>query len=162
MNPIETPTQPLSPIALAKTISDLPSLELAAFQEALLTYMIQKTPGVCGGDACIRHTRIPVWLIISFLQNGLNQTDLLRNYPGLTAFDLSITQLYYSLHRQEIDELIIANNLEDLPPTIETIELSHTSNQPSEKLTNWSDFIGQFEADPNLSVNYKKYLLEGL
>lgn len=121
MNPIETPTQPLSPIDLAKTISDLPSIDLAAFQEALLTHMIQKTPGVCGGDACIRHTRIPVWLIISFVQKGLNETDLLRNYPGLTAFDLSIIQLYYSLHRQEIDELIALENVEEDENVIEII-----------------------------------------
>ena len=24
---------------------------------------IEKTPGVCGGDPCIRQTRIPVWLL---------------------------------------------------------------------------------------------------
>ena len=26
---------------------------------------IQKTPGVCGGDACIRQTRIPVWVLVN-------------------------------------------------------------------------------------------------
>ncbi len=26
---------------------------------------IQKTPGVCGGDACIRETRIPVWVLVN-------------------------------------------------------------------------------------------------
>ena len=109
--PIQTPT--LSPVDLAKTISDLPSVDLAAFQEALLAHMIQKTPGVCGGDACIRQTRIPVWLLISFSQQGLEQADLLRNYPGLTAFDLWVVQLYYSIHRQEIDDLIALENAED-------------------------------------------------
>ncbi len=102
-----------SPTDLAKTISDLPTVDLATFQDALLTEMIRKTPGVCGGDACIRNTRIPVWLLMSFVQKGLDSADLLRNYPGLTAFDLSIVQLYYSLHRQEIDDLIALENAED-------------------------------------------------
>lgn len=26
---------------------------------------IKKTPGVCGGDACIGNTRIPVWSLVS-------------------------------------------------------------------------------------------------
>ena len=26
---------------------------------------ITKTAGVCGGDACIENTRIPVWLLVS-------------------------------------------------------------------------------------------------
>jgi uncharacterized protein (DUF433 family) len=26
---------------------------------------IEKTPGVCGGDACIAFTRIPVWVLVS-------------------------------------------------------------------------------------------------
>jgi uncharacterized protein (DUF433 family) len=110
MNP---PPQTLSPVELAKTISDLPTVDLVTFQDALLTEMIRKTPGVCGGDACVRNTRIPIWLLISFSQQGLNQTDLLRNYPGLTAFDLSMVQLYHSLHRQEIDDLIALENAED-------------------------------------------------
>lgn len=50
---------------------------------------------------------------MSFVQKGLDSADLLRNYPGLTAFDLSIVQLYYSLHRQEIDDLIALENAED-------------------------------------------------
>ncbi len=31
---------------------------------AVETPIIQKTPNVCGGDACIRNTRIRVWLIV--------------------------------------------------------------------------------------------------
>ena len=31
-----------------------------------ITEVIQKTPGVCGGYACVRQTRIPVWTLVSF------------------------------------------------------------------------------------------------
>jgi hypothetical protein len=31
---------------------------------------IRKTPGVCGGGACVGRTRIPVWLLIAYLNDG--------------------------------------------------------------------------------------------
>jgi uncharacterized protein (DUF433 family) len=30
----------------------------------IATDRITKTPGICGGDACVRGTRIPVWLLL--------------------------------------------------------------------------------------------------
>jgi hypothetical protein len=30
---------------------------------------VQKTPGVCGGRACIRNTRITVWGLVNFRDN---------------------------------------------------------------------------------------------
>ncbi|MCU0542788.1 MAG: DUF433 domain-containing protein [Oscillatoriaceae cyanobacterium Prado104] len=35
---------------------------------------IQKTPGVMGGEACIRQTRIPVWLLVSYRRQGASDT----------------------------------------------------------------------------------------
>ena len=49
---------------------------------------IEKTPGVMGGDACIRKTRIPVWLLVSLREQGATEAYLLEDYPGLTATDL--------------------------------------------------------------------------
>ena len=46
---------------------------------------IHKTPGVMGGEACIRDTRIPVWILVSYRQLGLSEAKLLDNYPTLTA-----------------------------------------------------------------------------
>jgi uncharacterized protein (DUF433 family) len=34
---------------------------------------IRKTPGVCGGEACIRQTRVPVWVLHRF--RSLGRTD---------------------------------------------------------------------------------------
>ncbi|MGK7872792.1 MAG: DUF433 domain-containing protein [Xenococcaceae cyanobacterium] len=71
------------------------------------TILIQKTPGVCGGNARIRNTRIPVWTLISFRQQGASDEELLRNYPGLTKQDLEAAWAYYQEHPGEIDLIII-------------------------------------------------------
>ncbi|MBH8567071.1 DUF433 domain-containing protein [Nostoc sp. CENA67] len=69
-------------------------------------HFIQKTPGVCGGNARIRDTRIPVWTLVSFRQQGASEEELLRNYPVLTPEDLKIAWSYYEEHAQEIDRVI--------------------------------------------------------
>ncbi|MBW4563993.1 MAG: DUF433 domain-containing protein [Mojavia pulchra JT2-VF2] len=69
-------------------------------------YFIQKTPGVCGGNARIRDTRIAVWTLVSFRQQGASDEELLRNYPTLTAEDLEAAWSYYKEHPQEIDQVI--------------------------------------------------------
>ena len=74
------------------------------------TNLIQKTPGICGGNARIRDTRIPVWTLVSFRQQGALNEELIRNYPGLTQQDLESAWLYYQEHSQEIDEIIAEDN----------------------------------------------------
>lgn len=70
---------------------------------------IDKTPGVCGGDACIRHTRIPIWALVQLRQLGTDEADLLRTYPTLTADDLVNAWSYYQSHTEEIDQQIADN-----------------------------------------------------
>lgn len=72
-----------------------------------ITEAIQKTPGVCGGNACIRSTRIPVWTLVSLRQQGATEQELLHNYPGLTLDDLTAVWGYYYNHKSEIDSTII-------------------------------------------------------
>ena len=67
---------------------------------------IHKTPGVMGGEACIRDTRIPVWLLVSYRQLGLSEAKLLDNYPTLTANDLVNAWSYASAYADEIDRTI--------------------------------------------------------
>lgn len=64
---------------------------------------ISKTPEVMGGDACIRQTRIPVWLLVSLRRQGATEADLLEDYPDLTANDLTNTWLYDMVHADEIE-----------------------------------------------------------
>jgi type III restriction enzyme len=68
--------------------------------------LIQKTPGVCGGNARIRDTRIAVWTLVSFRQQGALDEELLRNYPALTPQDLEAAWSYYEEHPEEIDQVI--------------------------------------------------------
>lgn len=71
-----------------------------------ITEVIQKTPGVSGGHACIRNTRIPVWTLVSFRQQGATEQELLSNYPGLTIDDLTAVWGYYYNYQSEIDHII--------------------------------------------------------
>lgn len=43
-----------------------------------ITDRITKTPGVCGGDACFRGHRIPVWTVVNYRRLGGSEADLLR------------------------------------------------------------------------------------
>ena len=70
---------------------------------------IDKTPGICGGDACIRHTRIPVWALVQLRQLGTDEADLLRTYPTLTTEDLVNAWSYYQSHIAEIEQQIADN-----------------------------------------------------
>jgi uncharacterized protein (DUF433 family) len=64
---------------------------------------IRKTPGVCGGRACIGNTRIPVWLVVSFIKEGLADGALLQSYPQLTPDHLRLVRDYYARHKDEIE-----------------------------------------------------------
>lgn len=72
-----------------------------------ITETIKKTPGVCGGHACVRNTRIPVWTLVSLRQQGATEQELLNNYPGLTLEDLTAVWGYYYNHKSEIDLTIV-------------------------------------------------------
>ena len=74
---------------------------------------IEKKEGVMGGVACIRRTRIPVWLLYRARQLGLGEGDLLKSYPGLTAEDLVNAWDYAACNIDEIESQIQANERED-------------------------------------------------
>ena len=71
---------------------------------------IQKTPGVCGGKARIRNTRIPVWLIIIGRRLGGTDARLLEGYPTLTQADLDACWDYYRKHPIEVEQSIWFND----------------------------------------------------
>jgi uncharacterized protein (DUF433 family) len=74
---------------------------------------IEKTVGVMGGAACIRQTRIPVWLLEQARRQGVSEVDLLRNYSQLSAHDLANAWDYVNAHKAEIEEAIAANEADD-------------------------------------------------
>jgi uncharacterized protein (DUF433 family) len=71
---------------------------------------IKHTPNVCGGDACIRNTRIPVWTLVSFRHQGATDSDLLENYPSIIQSDLEAAWKYYQLHKAEINQAIFSQD----------------------------------------------------
>jgi uncharacterized protein (DUF433 family) len=73
------------------------------------TSWVSKTPGVCGGDACIRGTRHPVWGLVEWRQLGLSDAEILERHPDLTPTDLETAWEYDAKHREEIDQAIREN-----------------------------------------------------
>ena len=96
---------------LLQTIETLPDelLEKTLKFIQTLQHPIHKTPGICGGAARIRDTRIPVWTIVAYQQEGAPDSELLYNYPGLTLQDIQAVANYYELNRDEIDRAIAEN-----------------------------------------------------
>jgi uncharacterized protein (DUF433 family) len=70
---------------------------------------ISKQPDRCGGDACIRDSRIPVWVLVNYRRLGGSDADLLRDYPSLTPADLEAAWGYSAAHPEEIDRAIREN-----------------------------------------------------
>ena len=71
---------------------------------------VESTRGVCGGEACVLRTRIPVWVLVQTRQLGASESDLLDAYPSLRAEDLGNAWAYYEGHRHEIDRLVEEND----------------------------------------------------
>jgi uncharacterized protein (DUF433 family) len=51
---------------------------------------------ILGGKPVIKGTRIPVYLIIELLGNGLTEKEVLWEYPTLTKEDIKAALLYAS------------------------------------------------------------------
>ncbi len=71
---------------------------------------ITKTPGVCGGEACIAGTRIAVWLLVEAQQIGISESQLLQDYVHITAADLVNAWAYAEAHPEEIATAILVNS----------------------------------------------------
>jgi uncharacterized protein (DUF433 family) len=67
---------------------------------------IDTLPGVCGGEATVVRTRIPVWLLEQARRVGTSEAALLQAYPTLRAEDLAHAWAYVRRHRDEIEQQI--------------------------------------------------------
>ncbi|BAU09981.1 hypothetical protein LEP3755_04580 [Leptolyngbya sp. NIES-3755] len=74
---------------------------------------IEKTPGVCGGSACIAGTRITVWGLVEARRIGYSEADLLISYPSLSATDLANAWAYAEAFPAEIETEIRENSMID-------------------------------------------------
>ena len=101
----------LEPQLLALTDAEKAQvIQLLLQEDFSLGHGIEKTPDVCGGSACIRKTRIPVWLLVEAKQIGYSEADLLISYPTLSATDLTNAWTYAAAFPQEIEAEIRENN----------------------------------------------------
>jgi uncharacterized protein (DUF433 family) len=65
---------------------------------------VQKEPGVCGGRACIRKTRITVWGVVNSRRLGAADEQIVESIVVLTTADLHAAWDYYRKNSAEIDE----------------------------------------------------------
>ncbi|HWU88764.1 MAG TPA: DUF433 domain-containing protein [Kofleriaceae bacterium] len=71
---------------------------------------IEKSPGVCGGDACVVRTRIPAWTLERYRRLGWTEAQILDNFPALRAVDLVNVWAYVDAHLDEIEVAIREND----------------------------------------------------
>lgn len=98
--------------ALLPQMSSLEKAQLLQWVISDLTNVfpgIEKTPDVCGGDACIAGTRIPVWSLVNSRRLGMTEKEILYNFPTLVHKDLKNAWNYYRANKEEIEEQIRAN-----------------------------------------------------
>jgi uncharacterized protein (DUF433 family) len=76
---------------------------------ATVTDRITKNPNVCGGDACIRGTRITIWGLVRQQQLGATDAEILRAVQGLTLADLQAAWQYADANAEEINQAIREN-----------------------------------------------------
>lgn len=54
-----------------------------------LTERITTDPEILGGKPVVKGTRLAVEFLLDLMAQGWTETEILRNYPGLTAADLA-------------------------------------------------------------------------
>jgi uncharacterized protein (DUF433 family) len=102
-------------ITFEKEISKLSRGEKAQLLQWLMKDLgedfagIESRPNVCGGAASIVRTRIPVWVLENARRQGVTESELLQDYPTLTAQDLANAWAYVRSHREEIEREIVEN-----------------------------------------------------
>ncbi len=81
-----------------------------SLKQSLLADRIRKTPDVIGGDACIRKTRIAVWMLVESRKLGMTDEEIRTRYdPPLSQDDLDAAWEYYQQNREEIEQAIREN-----------------------------------------------------
>ena len=73
--------------------------------EDVLTQHITKTPGVCGGRACIAGHRVRVMDVVVWHEmRGYSPDQVVDLFPGISLADVHAALAYYFDHRQEIED----------------------------------------------------------
>lgn len=73
---------------------------------------ISKTVGVCGGRACIKGARMPVWSLVYHRFLGFTDWEILHSFPTMTPTNLKNAWEYYEANKSEIDADILDNTID--------------------------------------------------
>ena len=68
---------------------------------------ISMDPEVLSGKPVIKGTRIPVYLIIQFLANGMTEKEILKQYPTLKKQDIKAALVYASKSLENEETILI-------------------------------------------------------
>jgi len=90
----------------AVTLNKLERRQAVSTERAGTKSWIRKTPGVCGGEPCVRNTRHTVAGLVEWKKQGLTDARILEHHPDLTQADLEAAWAYYATHREEIEQAI--------------------------------------------------------
>jgi uncharacterized protein (DUF433 family) len=72
--------------------------------EDVIRAHITKTPGICGGKACIAGHRVRVLdIVVWHERRGLCPEEIVYSFPGLTLADVYAALAYYFDNRAEIE-----------------------------------------------------------
>ena len=66
-----------------------------------MTGRITSNPKILHGKACIKGTRIPVYLILDLLASGMTKDQIIDEYPDLTEQDIAACIKYASVVAKE-------------------------------------------------------------
>ncbi|HZU36833.1 MAG TPA: DUF433 domain-containing protein [Gemmataceae bacterium] len=70
-----------------------------------LTAHITKTPGFCGGRACIAGHRVRVMdIVVWHEKRGYSPDEIVEIFPGITLADVYAALAYYFDNRQAIED----------------------------------------------------------
>jgi len=78
--------------------------------EIVLQQHVTKTPGICGGRACIAGHRIRVAdIVVWHERRGYSADEIVQFFPGLSLGDVHAALAYYFDHQAEIDAELAAD-----------------------------------------------------
>ena len=109
VNAILDQAEVLEPAEKQELIRRLLGEDLSHHTDSATPPGIESTPGVCGGEARVAGTRIPVWTLEAMRRQAISEAEILRSYPTLKASDLVNAWAYRDRFSQEITDQIAAN-----------------------------------------------------
>lgn len=64
---------------------------------------VTRNPQILSGKPIIRGTRVPVYLIVDFVNNGATPAEIVEDYPDLTLEDVEAALAFAILEQERIE-----------------------------------------------------------